>query len=71
MYRFIAAHAQTHILCFFYSFVSLAFFLVFEGFVLPKSKTNIIIEKHITEHLYHLALVLYATVVSQPLCQDG
>ncbi|KAF8682044.1 hypothetical protein HU200_045504 [Digitaria exilis] len=36
MYRFLAAHAQTPILCFFYSFASIAFFLVFGGFILPK-----------------------------------
>jgi hypothetical protein len=71
MYRFIAAHAQTHILSFFYSFVSLSFFLVFGGFILPKRKKNIIVESTFTENLYQLALVLYATVMSQPLCQDG
>ncbi|KAK8444715.1 hypothetical protein SEVIR_9G186902v4 [Setaria viridis] len=36
LYRFIASYAQTHILCFFYSFVSLSVFLVFGGFILPK-----------------------------------
>ncbi|OEL14622.1 ABC transporter G family member 50, partial [Dichanthelium oligosanthes] len=35
-YRFIASYAQTHILSFFYQFVSLELFLVFGGFVLPK-----------------------------------
>uniref|UniRef100_K4A4V9 ABC transporter domain-containing protein n=1 Tax=Setaria italica TaxID=4555 RepID=K4A4V9_SETIT len=36
-YRFIASYAQTHILTFFYQFISLAVFLVFGGFVLSKS----------------------------------
>ncbi|KAG2536935.1 hypothetical protein PVAP13_9NG237000 [Panicum virgatum] len=36
LYRFIAAHFQTHIICFFYTFVSLTFFLAFGGFILPK-----------------------------------
>ena len=47
LYRFIAAHFQTHIICFFYTFISLTFFLAFGGFILPKRKTNIIIEKYI------------------------
>ncbi|KAG0548825.1 hypothetical protein BDA96_01G201000 [Sorghum bicolor] len=36
-YRFVAAYAQTHILCFFYAFISLLIFLVFGGCILPKS----------------------------------
>ncbi|CAL4925934.1 unnamed protein product [Urochloa decumbens] len=37
LYRFIASYAQTHIMSFFYQFVSLALFLVFGGFILSKS----------------------------------
>jgi len=44
LYRFIASHAQTHILSFLYQFMSVALLQLFGGFILPKRKTTIIIE---------------------------
>ncbi|OQU91494.1 hypothetical protein SORBI_3001G190700 [Sorghum bicolor] len=37
LYRFIASHAQTHILSFLYHFMSVALLQLFGGFILPKS----------------------------------